>query len=166
MEEGQFPSHVIKQKVVSDTAPASAQMPPKQPHRPRGPAGVLGLRLPDRPWEGRAWGALPPEDGGVGSPSPQKMGVWGALPPEDGGVGSLSPQRTGAWGALPPRGWGRGEPFPQRMGAWGALLLGGLGVGSPGGAGRREQRRAYCRIEQEQATGVPANTRRDFSKAL
>ena len=74
MEEGQFPSHVIKQKVVSDTAPASAQMPPKQPHRPRGPAGVLGLRLPDRPWEGRAWGALPPEDGGVGSPSPGRAG--------------------------------------------------------------------------------------------
>ena len=102
----------------------------------------------------------------MGSPTPRGWGRGEPFPPEDEGVGSLSPQRTGAWEALPPRGWGRGEPFPQRMGVWGALLLGGLGVGSPGGAGRREQRRAYCRIEQEQATGVPPNTRRDFSKAL
>lgn len=56
----------------------------------------------------------------------------------------------GQQGALRP--WLPDLPWEGR--AWGALL-GGLGMGSPGGASRGERRRAYCRVEQEQAAGAP-----------
>lgn len=117
MEERQFPSHVTKQKAVSDTAPASVQTPPKQPHCPRGPAGALGPRLPDLPWEGRASGALPPEDEGVGSRGGLTAGLSKNRP-------LVSPQTPAGISAKrsEDQGWGRGWIWSQGVCAAGAQL--------------------------------------------
>ena len=71
----------------------------------------------------RGWGRgepFPPEDGGVGSPSPQKTGAWGACPPRGRGRGKPFLPEDGGVGSPSPRGWGRGEPFSLEGWAWGA----------------------------------------------